>query len=89
MRKKKLLDKKSEIKRTYDKLIEAVNTLLNEPDEAPELVKSMLVNPASIKSAQDNSNSTNGVPMGVELTATVVHPDTVVKLPPPRLLLTI
>ena len=37
MRKKKLLDKKHEIKRTYDKLYEAVNTLLKEPVKVPEI----------------------------------------------------
>ena len=43
MCKKKLLDKKHEIERTYNKLIEAIYTLLNEPVEAPQLVENKLV----------------------------------------------
>ena len=41
---KKLLNKKWLTENTYNKLLEAVDTLLNEPDDAPELVKSTLVN---------------------------------------------
>ena len=59
-------------------MIKSVDTLLNKPDEAPELVKNKLVNQAITESAQDDSNSTNGVWMGVQLNATAVHPDTVV-----------
>ena len=44
MRKKKLLDKKWSIEKTYDELIETVYTLLNKPVEAPELDKIKLVN---------------------------------------------
>ena len=66
------------IEKTYDELFEAVNTLLKEPNEVPELDENKLVDRASISATQDNSNSTDGVWMGVELTATVVHPVTVV-----------
>ena len=40
---KKLLDKKSKIEKTYDELFEAVNTLLKEPIEVPELDENKLV----------------------------------------------
>ena len=73
-----LHDKRQRIKKTYDELFEAIYTLLEEPDEAPEIVKNMLVNQASIESAQDDSNSTDGVRIGVQLTATAIHLDTVV-----------
>ena len=74
MRNKKLLNKKHETERAYDKLSDAVNTLLEEPVEVPEIKP---INQASTKKiAQDTSHSTDGVWMGVQLTATAVHPDT-------------
>ena len=75
----KLLAKKQKIEKSYDELFDAVNTLLEEPDEVPELEKNMLVDQATTGSAtQDDSDSTDGVWIGVQLTATVVHLDTVV-----------
>ena len=72
---KKLLAKHWLNKRAYDKLINTVDTLLK-PVKVPELIP---INQASTKkNAQDDNASTNGVWMGVELTATVVHPATAV-----------
>ena len=47
----KLLAKKRKIEKTYDKLFEAVNTLLEEPVEVPEIDENKLVDQASIESA--------------------------------------